>query len=107
MGISLNDTAERLEQLGVSFELHADWSLLDLRDCLREGWFPIVGIQRRFFGHPDAAHAVVVVAISKQTISILDPLGKAKPEPLRLTTFELAWRAARYQALIIQSPFPL
>jgi Peptidase C39 family len=57
LGLSLEKACQRLQQNGVNASWHADWGMFDLRDCLRDGWFPIVGIERRFFGHPDALHA--------------------------------------------------
>jgi len=46
----------------------------DLRDCLWAGWNPIVGLERRFFSHLDASHAVVLVAIRSSDVMALDPL---------------------------------
>lgn len=86
---------------------HADWGLIDLRDCLREGWHPIVGVERRFLGHPDALHAVVLIEINSQAVQALDPLGSSIPENISPETFERAWISAGHQALIIKSPFTL
>jgi len=106
LGVTLPKAQRRLLQYKVRAELHEDWSWLDLRDCLRAGWHPIVGVERRFWGHPDASHAVVVIGASNQTIRVFDPLGTAQAEVFNSTTFEQSWRSAGQQALVIQSPLP-
>ncbi len=103
-GLSLDRACQRLRRHGAQADLYDDWDLLDLRDCLRAGWFPIVGVQRSIFGHPAAAHAVVVSKISKQAVSELDPLGNPQPQQIRLATFELAWRDVGHQVLVLKSP---
>lgn len=105
-GLSLGKAQQQLWQHSVNAELHEDWGLLDLRDCLRAGWYPIVGVERRLFGHRDAFHALVLVGISSQAVEALDPLGSSAPETFGLETFERAWDSAGHQALVIRSPFP-
>lgn len=100
------------EPTGLSFErayveLHSDWNLLDLRDCLRAGDHPIVGIERRIFGHADASHAVVLTGFSSQAVQVCDPLGNAAGDIFNLPTFEAAWVDAGRHALILQSTIPL
>lgn len=105
-GLSLAQAYQRIVSYGVDVAFHrTDWGLIDLRDCLREGWHPIVGIERRFLGHPDALHAVVLLEISNQAVCAFDPLGSAQAEIFNLQTFELAWSNAGQQALVIKSPF--
>lgn len=106
-GLSLEKACQRMQRIGAQAAWHDDWALIDLRDCLRDGWIPIVGIERRFFGHADVLHAVVLLEISSQSISAFDPLGSAQVETFNLQTFELAWNSAGHQALVIKSPFPL
>jgi ABC-type bacteriocin/lantibiotic exporter with double-glycine peptidase domain len=106
VGLSLDEACQSMQLDGVQADFHTDWNLLDLRDCLRAGWAPIVGLERRFFGHADALHAVVLLEISSQTIRALDPLGSASAELFKLEAFELAWASAGQQALVIKSSFP-
>lgn len=106
-GISLAQTNQRLTQAGLNVAFHEDWALHDLRDCLWDGSHPIVGLERRFFGHTDSTHAVVLLGISSQSVSAFDPLGGAQAETFNLRAFELAWSSAGQQALVIKSPFPL
>ncbi len=56
-----------------------DWGLDDLRDCLHSGCYPIVGVERRYFGHPSAAHAVIIVNVRAVEIEMLDPLQGPAP----------------------------
>lgn len=104
-GLNLVTAYERLTRANWQVAFHNDWALLDLRDCLRDGWYPIVGVERRFFGHTDATHAIVLTSISSQAVEALDPLGSSAPETLGLETFERAWNNAGHQALILKSPF--
>jgi ABC-type bacteriocin/lantibiotic exporter with double-glycine peptidase domain len=106
LGLSLGEAAVQLTRLGVTAEFHRRWNIPDLRDCLRKGFFPIVGIERRVFGYPDASHAIVVRAITSQVTEVLDPLSQQASDALPLVTFELAWVESGRQALVIQSPFP-
>lgn len=105
-GLSLTGACQQMQRLGMHAELHSDWGLLDLRDCAREGWNPIVGIERRFFGHSDALHAVVLIEVGGQTIRVFDPLGSSQSDTFGSETFEQAWYSAGHQALVIKSPFP-
>jgi ABC-type bacteriocin/lantibiotic exporter with double-glycine peptidase domain len=106
-GLSFAQAYQRIVSSGIAgASHHTDWGSLDLRDCLREGWHPIVGVERRFFGHPEALHAVVLLEFSSQSVSVFDPLGGAQADTFSLQTFELAWNSAGQQALVIKSPFP-
>jgi hypothetical protein len=105
-GLSLEKACQRIQRIGAQATWRDDWGLIDLRDCLRDGWFPIVGIERRFFGHADVLHAVVLLDISSQSARAFDPLGSAQAEIFNLQTFELAWISAGHQALVIKAPFP-
>jgi hypothetical protein len=95
-----------MSELGVVAALRNDWSLVDLRDCLRDGWYPIVGVNRQFFGFNVSQHAVVVIGVSSQAIQFFDPLGSSTPEVVSPETFGEAWAGAGQQALVIKSPFP-
>ncbi|MGH9935015.1 MAG: cysteine peptidase family C39 domain-containing protein [Blastocatellia bacterium] len=106
-GLSLDQAYQRIVSHGADVALHADWGLIDLRDCLREGWRPIIGVERRYLGHPDALHAVVLIEIDSHSVQALDPLGSSIPETITPEIFESAWISAGQQALVIKSPFPL
>src|SRR5205085_6696999 len=64
IGHTLAQASQRMSGLGVDVTLHDDWSQVDLRDSLRDGWYPIVGIDRQFLGHHVSAHAIVVININ-------------------------------------------
>jgi hypothetical protein len=107
-GLSLAQAYQRIVSSGkADVSHHTDWGSLDLRDCLRKGWYPIVGVERRFFGHREALHAVVLLEVSSQSVSVFDPLSSAQAETYSLQTFELAWNSAGHQALIIKSSLSL
>ena len=84
-GITLTQAADRLLAAGAVTQWHTDWGLDDVRDCLRDGAYPIVGIERRFFGHPSATHAVVITAVHSVEVEMLDPLLGPTP-PLNSRT---------------------
>jgi hypothetical protein len=105
-GITLTQTADRLRAAGAVTQWHTDWGLDDVRDCLRDGAYPIVGIERRFFGHPSATHAVVLTAVQSVEVEMLDPLLGPTPQISHVTTFAAAWRSAGQEALVLLSPLP-
>ena len=105
-GLTLSQAAEKLIENGAFAEWREDWNTDDLRDCLREGNFPIVGIERRFFGHESATHAVVIISVKADSIEFLDSLANDKPQMTSRETFEVAWHSAGCEVLILQSPFP-
>jgi ABC-type bacteriocin/lantibiotic exporter with double-glycine peptidase domain len=105
-GITLTQAADRLLAAGTMTQWHADWGLDDIRDSLRDGGYPIVGIERRFFGHPSATHAVVITAVQSADIEMLDPLLGPAPHIASITTFAIAWRSAGQEALVLLSPLP-
>jgi hypothetical protein len=105
-GLSLDTACRLMAQRGLDVTLHSDWGIVDLRDCLRDGWYPIVGVNRRFFGQMDSPHAIVLIEIGSQAIQALVPLGSSAPVILRPETFERAWISAGQEALVIKSVFP-
>lgn len=108
-GLTLSQAKKKLLEIGAVAEWHDDWSLDDLRDALRdalrEGNFPIVGVERRFFGHPSAAHAVVITDVQSAQIEFLDPLANT-PQKTQPETFTTAWESAGREVLILLSPIP-
>ena len=105
-GTTLTQAAERLLAAGAVAQWHADWGLDDVRDSLRNGVYPIVGIERRFFGHPSATHAVVITAVHEETVEMLDPLIGPAPHIPHSATFAAAWHSAGQEALVLLSALP-
>src|SRR5262245_2164269 len=58
-GVSLVAAQARLAGAGAAVRWHADWNLTDLRDALRAGHYPIVGVERHLLGYQRAFHAVI------------------------------------------------
>ncbi len=105
-GLTLTQAVWKVVENGAFAERHEDWNTNDLRDCLREGNFPIVGVERRFFGHPSATHAVVLLSVKADSVEFLDPLADDTPQKTSRENFETAWHSAGREVLILQSPFP-
>ena len=105
-GMTLTQAADRLLGAGAVAQWHADWGVDDLRACLCDGGFPIVGIERRFFGYPSATHAVVVTMMRSVDVEMLDPLLGSAPYVTQLDTFVTAWQSAGQEALVVLSPLP-
>ena len=105
-GLTLGNAVIRLIEANAIVEHHSDWGLDDLRDSLNQGNYPIVGVERRFFGYASAAHAVVLTAIRSSEVVVLDPLLGPELQIYQLTTFERAWKSAGQETLILQSLLP-
>ncbi len=104
-GLTLEQAAAKLLEGGAVAEWRVDWGLNDLRDCGRGGNYPIVGVERRYFGHPSAAHAVVIVDVRATEIEMLDPLLGPAPRVTLIDTFAAAWHNAGQEVLILATPF--
>lgn len=105
-GLTLTQAAQKLTENEAFAEWREDWNTDDLRDCLREGNFPIVGVERRFFGYASATHAVVLLKVKADTVEFFDSLADNKPQITSRENFETAWQSAGREALILHSPFP-
>jgi hypothetical protein len=70
---------------------------------VRHGAYPIVGIERRFFGHSSATHAVVITAVHSGIVETLDPLNGPARQISQIVTFVTAWRSAGQEALVLLS----
>lgn len=103
-GLSLAAAQKRLTEAGAVAELHHDWSLDDLRDELRQGRFPIVGVERHILGYAPAAHAIVLSAISSNGINVLDPMNGPQVRTYGLAAFDQAWALADKEVLVIYTP---
>jgi predicted double-glycine peptidase len=72
--------------------------LYDLRDALRTGIYPIIGVGLEPYGHR-GQHAQVVVRVTSRGVSVHDPLlGRLTPN---LLTFETAWQLTDFLTLLI------
>lgn len=101
-GVTLRAATEKLIAAGALAQWHDDWGMDDLRDSLRDGDFPIAGVERRFFGHPSASHAVVITGIKNAMVEMLDPLIE-QVQITQIQTFTQAWHSAGQEALILRS----
>ncbi|MEK6323002.1 MAG: cysteine peptidase family C39 domain-containing protein [Acidobacteriota bacterium] len=73
--------------------------LHDLRDALRSGLFPIVGIDLRAYGR-SGQHAQVVVSMTSRGVRVNDPLmGQLATG---LLGFERAWSESEFLTLLIE-----
>jgi ABC-type bacteriocin/lantibiotic exporter with double-glycine peptidase domain len=105
LGLTLTATQRKLSEIGAQVELDNELNLDDLRDLTRQNKFPIVGVERHILGYLPASHAVVVIEITSQSVSILDPLEGKNELIFQRKTFETAWKLSGKEALIIHS-FP-
>lgn len=105
-GLSLATAQSRLDEAGAISFFHDDWSLDDLRDELRQGNYPIVGVERHLLGYPSASHAIVLVGLSSNGVEVLDPMNGPQVRTFGLSAFEQAWVLADRELLIIQTPPP-
>ncbi|HXG66148.1 MAG TPA: hypothetical protein VNO70_13690 [Blastocatellia bacterium] len=104
LGVSLTMAQAKLAEAGATAQWHDDWGLDDLRDSLRGGHYPIVGVERHPLGYSRAFHAVVLVEITSAAITALDPLDGPEPCRYGMAAFALAWEMAGSEALVIETP---
>ena len=78
-------------------------SLEDLASLVEEGVFPIVYVDMWPLqgGLSGQNHAVVVVAVSLENVSVLDPLVGEREVPR--ADFEVAWAHMRFLTLVISA----
>ncbi len=103
LGTSLTLAQMQLSKAGITVRMHTDWSLDDLRDALRAGYHPIVGVERHLLGYSRAFHAVVLVEITSATVTALDPLDGPEPRRYEVPAFVSAWDMAGREALVINA----
>ncbi|MGH8866007.1 MAG: cysteine peptidase family C39 domain-containing protein [Burkholderiales bacterium] len=99
LGASLPVAQRKLSKAGATALLHEDWSLDDLRDTLRAGYCPIVGVERYLLGYSRAFHAVVLLEVTSAAVTILDPLDGPEPHRYGIAAFVSAWEVAGREAL--------
>lgn len=76
-----------------------DLRLHDLRDAVRSGLFPIVGIDLRAHGRV-GLHAQVVASVTTHGVRVMDPL--LGPFLTSLLVFEQAWSASEFLAILVE-----
>jgi predicted double-glycine peptidase len=76
-----------------------DLRLHDLRDAIRNGVFPIVGVDFSAYGR-SGQHAQVIASVSSRGVTIQDPWQGQFVS--NLFTFEEAWGAADYLTILIE-----
>jgi len=98
-GTSSTATVETAKALGfVNSRETFGLRLYDLRDALRAGIYPIVGIGLEPYGHR-GQHAQVVVRVTSRGVRVHDPLlGRLTPN---LLMFEAAWQLADFLTVLI------
>jgi ABC-type bacteriocin/lantibiotic exporter with double-glycine peptidase domain len=101
VGTLSTDVVRAAQQLGLADSVEdRSLRLFDLRDALRIGLYPIVGVNLRRLPGIWSPHAQVVVDITSALVRVHDPmLGR-----LRLTpqTFEAAWADADYLTILVK-----
>jgi ABC-type bacteriocin/lantibiotic exporter with double-glycine peptidase domain len=103
LGVSLAMAQMQLSRAGATVLLHADWNLDELRDALRVGYHPIVGVERHLLGYARAFHAVVLSEITSAAVTVLDPLEGPEPRHYGIAAFVSAWELAGREALVIET----
>ncbi len=103
LGASLTVAQMQLSTAGATALLHEDWSLDDLRDTLRAGYHPIVGVERHLLGYARALHAVVLVEVTSVAVTVLDPLDGPEPHRYGVAAFVSAWEVAGREVLVIEA----
>ena len=99
LGTSSSAVVEAAKVLGFSDSYETfGLRLYDLRDMLRTGVYPIVGIGLGPYGHT-GQHAQVVVRVTSRGVRVHDPLlGRFTPN---LLTFESAWQSGDFLTILI------
>lgn len=103
LGTSLSVSQRKLSQAGATTFLHEDWSLDDLRDSRRAGYYPIVGVERHLLGYSRAFHAIVLVEVTSAAVAVLDPLDGPEPRRYGVAAFVSAWGTAGREVLVIEA----
>ena len=104
LGITLKQAEECLKNVNIGILWVTDWSLDELRDSLRQGDYPIVGVERHILGHAPASHAVIITHISSNQVGFLDPLDGPEEKFSGREAFDRAWRLSGKEALRIKGP---
>ncbi|MFN0121594.1 MAG: hypothetical protein ACKV2V_13960 [Blastocatellia bacterium] len=106
LGVSLARAHARLAEARTGVAWHAEWNLRDLRDAVRAGQYPIVGVERHPLGYPRAFHAIVVTGVASNAVEAFDPLDGPAPRRYGVAAFTEAWELAGREALLITAAPP-
>jgi predicted double-glycine peptidase len=101
LGTLSTDVVQAARKLGFADSIEdRSMRLLDLRDSIRDGVYPIVGVNLRRLRGVWSPHAQVVVEITSDLVRLHDPLlGRLRLKP---QTFEAAWADADYLAILVK-----
>ena len=103
LGITLTAAQARLEQAGARVTLYPAWNLDDLREAVRRGAAPIVGVERHLLGSPPASHAIVVAQVTSRLVEAFDPMEGPQPQAYGHGAFTQAWGLAGQEVLGVWS----
>jgi ABC-type bacteriocin/lantibiotic exporter with double-glycine peptidase domain len=101
VGTLSSDVVTAAQSLGFtnSAEIY-DLRLLDLRDSVRSGVFPIVGVNLYSLRGVWSPHAQVVVKVTVRSVEVHDPfLGRLC---LMARTFERAWEIEDFLTILVE-----
>lgn len=100
VGTDVSAAVRAAQRLGFGDSYTAtDLRLHDLRDYIRAGVFPIVGIKLSRLRAVQAQHAQVVAQVTSRLVSVHDPLyGRLE---LPAGDFEESWASTEYRAIIV------
>ena len=76
-----------------------DLRIHDLRDAIRSGVFPIIGVDLRAYGRT-GLHAQVVASVTARGVRVMDPL--LGPLLTSLLAFEQAWSGSEFLAILVE-----
>lgn len=101
LGTLSTDVVQAARKLGFADSIEVrSMRLIDLRDSIRDGVYPIVGVNLRRLRGIWSPHAQVVVEITSDPVRIHDPLlGRLRLNP---QTFEAAWADADYLTILVK-----
>lgn len=101
MGTLSSDVVRAARSLGFTNSAETyDWRLLDLRDVIRSGIFPIVGVNLYQLRGTWSPHAQVVVKVTVRSVDVHDPLlGRMC---LMARTFERAWEIEDFLTILVE-----
>jgi ABC-type bacteriocin/lantibiotic exporter with double-glycine peptidase domain len=102
-GLTLTEVPKGISNLPIVATVHNDWSIDDLRDETRQSNYPIVGIDLRPIDGRFAYHAVVIVKVESNKITMHDPEPGKGLREMNTATFLAAWKGAGQQVLLILS----
>jgi ABC-type bacteriocin/lantibiotic exporter with double-glycine peptidase domain len=101
IGLTLADVPKGISNLPIVATVHNDWSIDYLRDETRQSNYPIVGMDLRPIDGRFAYHAVVIVKVESNKITVHDPEPGKGLRKINTTTFMAAWKGAGQQVLMI------